>query len=160
MGTKGRSDEQALVLAMNPLGWLAPAVLVALLILAVGLLVYPTRPLLPLGLAVLVLLGLGYVGFRRRTQARLTIDRFGIRLHWREQRMDLPWAKLSRIKGSTVWFDPSAVIKQPGGQLPASVRRAVIAGRVPKIKLLTFTRSLSQGQVGDAVRRHRPDLLP
>ena len=99
MGTKGWSDEQALVLAMNPLGWLAPAVLVALLILAVGLLVYPTRPLLPLGLAVLVLLGLGYVGFRRRTQARLTIDRFGIRLHWREQRMDLPWAKLFADQG-------------------------------------------------------------
>ena len=160
MGTTGRSDRQPLVVPMNPLGWLAPALLVALPILGVGLLVYPTRPLLPIGLAVLALVGFGYVGFRRRHQAELTVDRFGIRVHWREQRLDLPWSALRRVKGSTVWFDASAVIKAPSSQLPASVRRAVLAGRVPKIKLVTFTRSLTQGAVGEAVRRHRPDLLP
>jgi hypothetical protein len=144
---------------MNALGWLGPAVLISLLVLVLGLTVYPSFPAFPIAAALLALLVLGLVGYRRRSRASLTVDRSGLHVVWSGQKLDLRWDMLRRVKGATVWFDAKAVTGQPPNEVPAVVRRAVLHGQVPKIKLLTFTRSLTTGAVGDAIRARRPDLF-
>jgi hypothetical protein len=156
--TKEGKHPQPVVLPINLLGWLAPAVLVGLAILALGLLMNPS-PVLPVISAVFAVALLGFFGYRRRAKAHLTVDRHGMTAVWRQEKIDMPWRSIRRIKGSTVWFEASNVMGQPGKTVPAMVRRAVIAGKTPKVRLITFTRSLADGEVGAMVRRYRPDLL-
>lgn len=153
------TKQRPIVLPMNALGWLGPAVLISLLILVLGLTVYPSFPAFPVGAALLALLVLGLVGYRRRARASLTINRTGLHAVWSGQKLDLRWDMLRRVKGATVWFDAKAVTGQPSNEVPPAVRRAVLHGQVPKIKLLTFTRSLTTGAVGEAIRGRRPDLF-
>jgi hypothetical protein len=153
-----RSHPAPVVLSINLFGWLGPAVLVGLVLLALGLLMN-TNPTLPLLSSVFAVALLGFLGYRRRSQAHLTVDRHGLVAQWRHERIDIPWRSLRSIKGSTAWFDAAIVLEQPGKTVPATVRRAVVRGKTPKVKLITFTRSLSSGEVGDMVRRYRPDLL-
>ena len=153
-----RSHPAPVVLSINLLGWFGPAVLVGLAILALGLMMNP-NPLLPVLSSLFAVALLGFFGYRRRSQAHLTLDRHGMVAQWRRERIEIPWRSLQRIKGSTAWFDVSTVLDQPGKTVPATVRRAVVRGKTPKVKLITFTRSLSSGEVGDMVRRYRPDLL-
>jgi hypothetical protein len=153
-----RSHPAPVVLSINLLGWLGPAVLVGLVLLALGLMMN-ANPMLPVLSSLFAVALLGYFGYRRRSQAHLTVDRHGLVAQWRHERIDIPWRSLQRIKGSTAWFDASTVLDQPGKTVPATVRRAVVRGKTPRVKLITFTRSLSTGEVGDIVRRYRPDLL-
>lgn len=153
-----RAHLPPVVLSINALGWLGPAVLVGLAILALGLLMNPS-PVLPVISSVFAVVLLGFFGYRRRSKAHLTVDRHGMTACWRQEKVDIPWRSVQRIKGSTVWFEAATVLDQPGKTVPVTVRRAVVRGKTPKVRLITFTRSLSEGPVGEMVRRYRPDLL-
>ena len=158
---KGRppGETPGVTLPMNAWGWLAPGIMVALLLLAVGLILYPNKPAAAIIPAVLVGVVLTIVGKRRSPAASLRVDDVGLHALWRDQMLDVPWQYVTRVKRASVWFEAAAVTDQPTAKIPTAVKKAIIRGRLPRVNFVSFTWSLQAGPAAEVVRRNRPDLL-